>query len=133
MSSCKVTSRHNEDTEFPTTGELLRGGKGFVGADPWDNNLPGLLDSLEDFERSQIGGEEYVRRMLLSLKDTPEFLDFLERLNPIMRKKVEDFMAGKTAEEVAGNDFIPPLGATRALFSPELLIEAQVTTTTLRP
>lgn len=126
MSSSNISGEHNQDAEFPTTGELLRGGKNFVGADPWDSHFPGLLDSLECLERSQIEGEEYVRNMLLSIKDTPEFLDFLGGLNHTLRKKVEDFMAGKSAEEVAGDDFIPPLGATRPLFSPEVLREAQV-------
>jgi hypothetical protein len=128
MSSSNITGGHDQNTEFPTTGELLRDGNNVVGEDPWDRHLPGLLDSLERLERSQIEGEEYVRNMLLSIKDTPEFLDFLERLNPTLRNKVKDFMAGKSAEEVAGDDFIPPLGATRPLFSPEVLREAQVST-----
>lgn len=126
MSFSKITGEQNQDTELPTTGELLRGGNNVVGEDPWDRHFPGLLDSLEGLERSQIEGEEYVRKMLLSIKDTQEFLAFLESLNPVLQKKVKDFMAGKTAEEVAGNDFIPPLGATRPLFSPEVLREAQV-------
>lgn len=113
-----------------TTGERLRlGDDTHRGPDEWDRNCPGLLDSLGRLERAEIGAEDHIRQQLIALQDLPEFITFLAGLNDHLRKMVEQFMAGKSAEEVTGGDFVPPLGASKESYPNQTTIKLDASVT----
>lgn len=79
--------------------------------DELQKHYPGFPDALEKANKEEIGTEDFTRQFLLSVKDTPEFLGDVNRLDPGLFKDLFDFMGGKSAEEIAKRGFKLPLGS----------------------
>lgn len=74
-------------------------------------HYPGILSALEMADKNQIGEEDYARRILNSVKNTPEFLDDVTRLLGGLDEMLIEFMDGKSAEEVTRDGFKIPLSS----------------------
>lgn len=79
--------------------------------DELQKHYPGFPDALEKANKEEIGTEDFTRQFLLSVKDTPEFLGDVTRLDPGLYKDLFDFMGGKSAEDIAKKGFKLPLSS----------------------
>ncbi|KAL7270660.1 hypothetical protein RUND412_006626 [Rhizina undulata] len=75
----------------------------------FDKKFPGLHKALDDAAHDNCGPEDYFRRVLLAIKDRPEFDAALNELDEELRKKLLDFMGGKAAKDIAVLGFETPL------------------------
>lgn len=62
--------------------------------------FPGLVAVLEEVARGGMTREDFIRRILNSLKDTSSFHNGIDSLSPHLRKQILDFIGGKSASAI---------------------------------
>lgn len=92
--------------------------------DRLDKVFPGLIGALERLDKQEIGREEFLRLVLIALKDTNELYDGLNKLTNELRDAIKNFIAGKSIKEVSQGLRLPLSSAAQQHAPP--VIESEV-------